>query len=773
MLTIKKIIVEHMRRITLIMVVVIIVLSTGLQIINARIKAGDEAAQIFVQVGQILDENSRELEKSTEEYATMCLNDARTVAYILEYNPDARNDVEELKKIAENVEVDEIHIFDKEGVIVSGTHPIYYGLSFDSGDQMQFFKPLLQDRSLELTQEVTPNTAEGKQVQYSALWSEDGEFIVQIGMYPDTLLRVTEKNELSYIFSLLRTGVGYSLYAIDRSTGEVAGATTISDVGRDISEIGFKMEQLDSDRSFHAVLHGSMSHCFSRQIGENYIVWAMPASDYIWSIISNELLLLAGLVLIAVIMVFAVAGSMDKTVIEQIKRINTRLRSIQNGDLTTKVDVMDNKEFLELSTHINKMVVSLLESSQRLEMIKKIESQNEELEREREQREAALERAEKASNAKSEFLFNMSHDIRTPMNAIIGFTNLALESGDPKTQREYLKNIDVSSKQLLEIIDNILELTQIESQEIRISEELVDIREVCEKLQIMFASDLEQKKIDFSIDVDVKNPHLYIDTTYYSKIFLNIVGNAVKYTFENGKINVLIRELPSDKPGSCMLETVVRDNGIGMSEEFLEHAYELFSRERSSTVSGIQGTGLGLAITKNLVEQMKGTIRIESRQGEGTTVTICIPHRLNGAPTEAEQKIQKMPDTAQFAGKRILMAEDIDMNAIIATKLLASRGCLVERVKDGAECVEALRRAEAGYYDLILMDIQMPNMDGYEAARAIRAFTDRRKADTPILAITANAFKEDCEKAAQAGMNGHIAKPLDAAKMFETMAAFL
>lgn len=773
MLTIKSIVVKNMRRITLIMVVIILFLSTIIQLFSMQRTAQENARQIFDQVEQILDENSRELERVRSEYKDRCLNDARTVAYILEYNPEARGDVEELKKIAANAEVDEIHIFDSSGVIVAGTHPEYFDYSFDSGEQMGFFKPLLTDRSLELVQDITPNTAEGKLVQYSALWSEDRSFILQIGMYPSNLLRATEKNELSYIFSLLRTGVGYALYAIDSGMETVAGSTVMDDVGRSIGEIGFRADQLSLDRAFYAEVDRTLSYCLSRKIGDHCIVWVTPASGFFEAILTNELLLLAGLVLISVILVYAVSGNMNRTVIDPIRRINENLRSIQHGDLTTQVDVQDSREFLELSDHINSMVTSLLQSSEKLELSEKIKAQKEELERQHDQLEVAAARAEAANKAKSEFLFNMSHDIRTPMNAILGFTNLALESDDLETQKTYLKNIDTSSKQLLDLINNILELSRIENRKIMLEEELVDVGETCRKLCTIFDSDLKKKRLKYTLNVDIRHPYMYVDTMHYSQIFLNLVSNAIKYTSDGGRISVSFQELPGDEPDTCFVETVVEDNGIGMSPEFLAHAYESFSRERTSTVSGIQGTGLGLAIVKNLVDLMRGTISIDSRQGEGTKVTVCLPHRLGEAPEEKRPEELEFLDPALFQGKRILMAEDIDINAMIATKLLSGKGCAVERARDGVECVDMLLKAKPGYYDLVLMDIQMPNMDGYKAAQTIRAFRDKEKARIPILALTANAFKEDCDKAAEAGMDGHIAKPLDAAKMFQAIAGVL
>ncbi len=773
MLTSKKIIVENMRKITLIMIIVILFFSVGFQIFNISREAEEDADRLFSQIEQTLEENSRELERVQKEYEAMCLNDARAVAYILKYNPQAQYDIQELYKIAAGVEVDEIHIFSPEGEIISGTHPIYYGMTFDSGEQMAYFKPLLTDKSLELVQDLTPNTAEGKMVQYSALWNEDKTFIVQVGMSPETVLRATEKNELSYIFSLLRTGIGYNLYAIDPDTLKVVGATTVSDVDRDISQVGLKAERLSSDAPFCTYLNGVLSHCFSREISGNYIVWATPMSEFIRSIAVNEFLLLGGLVLIALILVYAVAGSMDKTVINSIKQINKNLRSIQDGDLTTQVGVKGSKEFLELSSHINSMVASLLKSSQKLEMAKKIESQKAELELQREQLEAAVERAEAANKTKSEFLFNMSHDLRTPMNAIIGFTNLALESTDPNTRQNYLKSIDISSKQLLDLINNILELSKIESHKTMIEEDLTNITDVYDKLRTLFYSELEQKALSFSIKQDITHPYLYIDTTHYSQILLNIISNAIKYTPEGGAIAVSLRELPGDAPDTCVIETVIRDNGIGMSEEFLSHVYESFAREQTSTISGVHGTGLGLTIVKDLVDLMKGTIQIESKQGEGTTVTICLPHRLGNPPAVKAPQPHEAPDSAILNGRRILLAEDIDVNAMVATKILSKWGCLTERAKDGVECVNMLLKAQADYYDLVLMDIQMPNMDGYHATQTIRAFTDEKKAGIPILAMTANAFQEDRDKAMSVGMNGHIAKPIDPVKLSIAMSDIL
>ena len=393
----------------------------------------------------------------------------------------------------------------------------------------------------------------------------------------------------------------------------------------------------------------------------------------------------------------------------------------------------------------------------------------ERLQRQTAELQEALAAAQYANRAKTTFLNNMSHDMRTPLNAVIGFTNLALESNDIEVQREYLNNIAVSSKHLLNLIDDILELSKIENQELETEEELVNIDEVYHRLVTMLSIDLKKRELACTVDLDIQHPYLYVDTAHYLQVFLNILSNAIKYTPAGGRISISCKELPGEAPDTCTVETTVEDNGIGMSSEFLSHAYESFSREQTSTVSGVQGTGLGLAIVKNLVDRMQGTIRLESSPGQGTKVIVRFPHRLGKPPKpEAAKPSEEIPYSL-LEGKRILLAEDIDINAIIATKLLIDKGCTVERARDGVECVDMLLKADVGYYDLVLMDIQMPRLDGYGAAKSIRAAGDREKAAIPILAMTANAFQEDFNKAAKAGMNGHIAKPLDTTAMFRTI----
>ena len=395
-----------------------------------------------------------------------------------------------------------------------------------------------------------------------------------------------------------------------------------------------------------------------------------------------------------------------------------------------------------------------------------------ELQHRTEELQEALEKARYADQAKTKFLSSMSHDLRTPMNAIMGFTNLALKSNDLEVRNGYLADISIASGQLLELINKILGFSDMANQDFEIKQELADIGEVRRRLEALFRLDAENKGIVYTVTINVLHPSLYIDLAHSIQMMTNLLSNAIQYTPEGGSISVFCTELAGGAPDSCVLETVIRDTGIGMSGEFLPHAFETFAREKTSTLSGIQGAGLGLSVVKHLVDLMGGTIRLESAPGQGTTVTLRIPHRL-GAPVEKAEKKPEGPDLGILKGKRILLTEDIDINALIATELLAKAGCTVERAKDGVECVEMIKEADADYYALVLMDIQMPNMNGYDASRAIRAMGDPKKAGIPILALTANAFQEDIDKSFEAGMNGHIAKPINPKILFRMMAETL
>lgn len=374
----------------------------------------------------------------------------------------------------------------------------------------------------------------------------------------------------------------------------------------------------------------------------------------------------------------------------------------------------------------------------------------------------AYDAAKAANRAKSNFLFNMSHDIRTPMNAIIGFTNLLKKNLDNKElSLDYIEKIETANEFLLSLINNVLEMARIESGKVSLEETPLKAGAFFKPLEELFRPQMEEKNIKFVTSIDVEHHYAFVDGTKLREIYLNILSNAVKYTPAGGSVTLKLTEFPSDRPGYAVYRAEVEDTGIGISEEFLPHIFEEFTRERTSTESRIGGTGLGMPIVKRLVELMEGTIEVESRQGEGTRFTVSIPLRI--AEPEDIRKYESGPASLSdenLTGKRILLAEDNDLNAEIAAAILEEQNFLVERAEDGTVCVDMIENSQPGYYDLVLMDIQMPNMDGYMATQLIRRMPDVSKSEIPIVAMTANAFEEDRKKAVAMGMDGHISKPI-------------
>ena len=375
--------------------------------------------------------------------------------------------------------------------------------------------------------------------------------------------------------------------------------------------------------------------------------------------------------------------------------------------------------------------------------------------------------AEKANAAKSDFLFNMSHDIRTPMNALLGYSELIKrELTDPKLL-DYQEKMEQSGNLLLSIINNVLDMAQIESGKVELDEDYVKIRDIYQGIYKIFQAEAEKKGIHLEMEYDVQHEHVICDETKNREIFLNLISNAVKYTASGGRITIKITELDCDRKDYMRIRTQVIDTGIGMSEEFLPSLFEAFARERNTTAGKVAGTGLGMPIIKKYIDMMYGTIEAESKLGEGSKFTVTLEYRI-ADKSYYEQDTEKsidMDETDRISGKHILLAEDNDLNAEIAEFILEDMGLMIDRVEDGVQCVARIEQKPAGTYDLILMDIQMPNMDGYKATEVIRGLSDKSKANIPIIAMTANAFEEDRKKALAKGMNGHIAKPVDIEKM--------
>lgn len=388
--------------------------------------------------------------------------------------------------------------------------------------------------------------------------------------------------------------------------------------------------------------------------------------------------------------------------------------------------------------------------------------------------EKAAKEAESANEAKTRFLFNMSHDIRTPLNAILGFAELLKEHMNDRERVEvYVDKIRSAGSMLLSIINHVLEMARIESGKTTLNANVTNINDIADSLQAVFEPSVQEKELISNINCNITHEYVICDETKVREIFLNIIGNSVKYTPKGGRVRVDITEIETDKKDSAAFRVVVSDTGIGMSKEYLPHIFEEFTREHSTTEAKVDGTGLGLPIVKALLDLMGGTIDVQSEPGKGTTTAIMLTFPIASKEEIAESNNQKRDILlSNLKGKRILLAEDNDLNAEIAMTILSENGLEIERAADGKICVDMIRAAREDYYDGILMDIQMPNMNGYDATEAIRALGGKR-GSIPIIAMTANAFEEDRKKALAAGMNAHIVKPIDIEIMLSTLGKYI
>lgn len=391
--------------------------------------------------------------------------------------------------------------------------------------------------------------------------------------------------------------------------------------------------------------------------------------------------------------------------------------------------------------------------------------------------EIALKKAETASLAKTRFLNNMSHDIRTPMNAILGYAQLMkdeLKGKDLPETSEHLKKLQQSGSLLLSIINNVLDMAQIESGKMEIDENYARIEDIRQTLFEIFEDEAKKKNLELHYTINIEHEHILTDITKVKEIFVNILSNAIKYTPSGGSVMLNIDELACDEPGYMIVRTSVSDTGIGMSRDYLTKIFDAFTRERNTTKSKITGSGLGMSIVKKYVDLLGGTIDVESELGKGSTFTVTLKHRIADESYYEKTQTENSETCSEILeGKNILLAEDNDLNAEIAEVILERAGLKIERVEDGIQCVNRIMKMPAGTYDMILMDIQMPQMDGYKATRVIRRLPDKDKACIPIIAMTANAFEEDKRKAIAAGMNGHIAKPIQVDKLLSTLKTIL
>lgn len=387
--------------------------------------------------------------------------------------------------------------------------------------------------------------------------------------------------------------------------------------------------------------------------------------------------------------------------------------------------------------------------------------------------EEAKEEAESANRAKSAFLFNMSHDIRTPMNAIIGFTEKARRNiNNPEIVEDCLNKVQKSNNFLLQLINDVLDMARIESGKMVLEEDIWNLPSRCQELADMLRSSMQEKGITFICNFeDIKHAFVWQDALRVRQIMLNILSNALKYTKSGGTVIFSTHEVPSDKNDYASFEFIIEDTGIGMSKEFLSHLFEQFSREKTSTEDNTAGTGLGMAIVKKLVDTLDGTVKVESEQGKGTKVTVNLSFRI-AMPEHTGKAVETEADESFLVGLKILVVEDNDLNREIASDLLSEYGAIVDTAEDGMAAVKKLKRAETGQYDIVLMDIQMPNMNGYETTHVIRSL-NKTVSSIPIIAMTANAFEEDKKKALESGMRGHVSKPIDVKELLQAIRSAL
>lgn len=505
----------------------------------------------------------------------------------------------------------------------------------------------------------------------------------------------------------------------------------------------------DNDRDFKSVpLTKTMEACFAVRGGEGHLL----------SILNKTLKAMPSDMLTSALAIYD--STVDKVTFLDFVKDNMLAFFVATG-------------FFALS--IIGIILVLLKKARKAESVAKLAAND--TQKLNDKLEIALKKAEDASLAKTRFLNNMSHDIRTPMNAVLGYAQLMkdeLKENELSETSEHLEKLQQSGNLLLSIINNVLDMARIESGRMEIDENYIQVEDIWQDLFEVFDDEAKKKNIAFHCKMNVEHEHVLIDITKMKEIFVNILSNAMKYTPSGGSVMVDVDELPCDEPGCMIVRTRVSDTGIGMSQDYLPKIFEAFTREQNTTMRKIAGTGLGMSIVKKYVELLGGTINVESEPGKGSIFTVTLKHRIADESYYVKKHVEEVETGREvLEGRNILLAEDNDLNAEIAEAILERAGLKIERVEDGIQCVNRIEKMPAGTYDMILMDIQMPNMDGYKAAQVIRHLPDKDKASIPVIAMTANAFEEDKRDAIAAGMDGHIAKPIQVDKLLSMLAGII
>lgn len=683
--------------IILISFVIIWIGSLFFQMLNNRHSAWIASKMILQQLEDVIEENKESyqtlLETLKEDYTLR----AEIVANLLEMEERLYQTTEEYRKIAKQLRVDEIHIINTGGCIVAGTNPEYFGYSFSSGEQMGYFKPMLADKKLSMCQDMVPNTAEGKMMMYAIVWNSSGTAMIQIGITPSRLLAKMNSASVENLVRQMPITSGMNIFLLNATTGKML-ATTRQDV--------LLYELQDSDRLGEGKIQEGKRYRSSAKIRgrQQYLVY----EKY---------------------------GEYDLAVSYGIFEANQNLIYVAATMFLVLV-----LSFL--------VVFYITERS-----IAAIEKNEEELKQ-------AKEAAERANAAKTGFLSRMSHDIRTPLNGIIGMIEISDRHREDRALVDANRAKEkVAAKHLLELINDVLEFNKLDEENLQLTKEPFCLKKLWQEIITIVEPRAADKGVLLKYEEQTEGTAagcVLGSPLHVRQIFINILGNAIKYTDAGGHVlcQVTIKAIGESRI-SC--RAVISDNGIGMSTAFLPHLFESFSRENTDEKSVTQGTGLGMSIVKHLVDEMGGTITVESKKGVGTTFTVTL---LFEEPKEQEgKKIEEGDESADLSGMRVLLAEDNELNMEIAETFLTDAGVQITKAYNGKEEVERYLEQPAGTFDAILTDLMMPVMDGYEAVREIRSSGRADAQSIPIIALTANAFLEDAERVKKEGMNEHLPKP--------------
>ena len=680
--------------------------SVLLQLNTNRRNAETACSLIIDQLEEVITTNQSDVDRLMDTLKEEYTLRVQMLADILDGSEAERYTTTDYWALAERFCVDEVYLFDESGTIVNGTNAAYFGYNFDSGEQMAFFKPMLEDKTLSMCQDVTPNTAEGRPMMYAIAWDAAGDAMVQIGVTPSHLLEAMDKGSISQIVRNMPVMSGMMICVVDAETKQTAVCTS-GDLQAYLSTIEKLAQNADtSGARHHEVLHVGGDLCYAAY---EYFAPYEIAVTYSASVVNESLIYWAGILFAALFLSLLI------------------------------VNYIVRKTIGELEENRNEL-------------------------------QAAKDAAEKANFAKTSFLSRMSHDIRTPLNGIIGL--LKIDDAHPD-DKELLKSnrakILVAANHLLSLINDVLQMSKLEDGNITLAHEALDLQALAQDVLTI----AEQRAAESGVTLEnptsveeIRYPYVYGSPLHLRQLFLNIYGNCIKYNKVGGRVTTCFSCL-GEADGIVRYQWVISDTGIGMSKDFLQHIFEPFAQEHTDARSIYRGTGLGMAIVKTLTDKMGGTIRVESTEGVGSTFTVTLPFEI--APAPGTLPAPSTRGAASIRGLRLLLAEDNNLNAEIAKTLLQDAGAAVTVVGDGRQAIELFRSMPEGTFDAILMDIMMPFVDGLTAARTIRAMQRDDAQRIPIIAMTANAFEEDAQECIKAGMNAHLAKPLQMELVIETI----